>query len=692
MPIDTGRLSTLAEKVPATSLVTLVGQGPLIIPLTRLLTQNQQITLSHYTTIDALQHAPEATQSHLVIAISSCWNPSFDESIQRWCWEHRLAFLRVGTWQREAVIGPLTHPGTPGCAICAEWRRSRALVTDHKNERLFLTWCKNEAHLAQRATNPWITTPALNLIAMFAAKEIEAYLACLQEDLPAHIRTVRFLQLRTLISNCSTFLPDPDCHVCAQPTEDQADDATLQLVPRPRSNQSYRSRNLSLVLPALEHDYVDTRLGIQLASASFLHSDTTRFASATASYYEDAPFDLPIHCGGYTPSFRASRATAIVEALERYSSMRPRGKRTIVHGSYRQLHHEAIDPTRYGLYSPEQYADLNQRYPASFCVPYHENLEFPWVWGYSLREQRPVLVPEQIAYFALPEPGSPSPRFLLESSSGCAVGSSLEEAILYGLFEVIERDAFLLAWYGRLPLPRIDPRSTSNDNLKLVIERIERVNTITLHTFDATTEFGLPVVVSVGVNRADEMPKTVYAAAAHWFSEEALSKACYETAINYLTNKRRGPEDLERGKKMFANPFLITSIDDHVLTGAMPQAHEWSRFLFQDQPLQSLQERFPSQSILSSSTDLTQDLLNISQRVLQRGYDIIVIDQTSPDLSLHNLHCVRVLVPGLLPLSFGHALRRTHGLERVYTMPAQLGYTNRILNASDLNPHPHAFP
>ena len=57
-----------------------------------------------------------------------------------------------------------------------------------------------------------------------------------------------------------------------------------------------------------------------------------------------------------------------------------------------------------------------------------------WVWGYSFLQERPILVPELLAYYSL---GGRSQGFVYETSNGCALGGSLEEAILYGIFEVV---------------------------------------------------------------------------------------------------------------------------------------------------------------------------------------------------------------------------------------------------------------
>ena len=42
------------------------------------------------------------------------------------------------------------------------------------------------------------------------------------------------------------------------------------------------------------------------------------------------------------------------------------------------------------------------------------------------------------------------------TSSGLACGATLEEAVLAGLLELVERDAFMLVWHNRLSLPLLD--------------------------------------------------------------------------------------------------------------------------------------------------------------------------------------------------------------------------------------------
>jgi ribosomal protein S12 methylthiotransferase accessory factor len=53
---------------------------------------------------------------------------------------------------------------------------------------------------------------------------------------------------------------------------------------------------------------------------------------------------------------------------------------------------------------------------------------------------------------------------------------------------------------------------------------------------------------------------------------------------------------------------------------------------------------------------------------------------------------VKVLIPGMLPMTFGHHLTRLKGLERVLNVPAELGYADGPLTFEQLNQKPHPFP
>jgi ribosomal protein S12 methylthiotransferase accessory factor len=52
------------------------------------------------------------------------------------------------------------------------------------------------------------------------------------------------------------------------------------------------------------------------------------------------------------------------------------------------------------------------------------------------------------------------------------------------------------------------------------------------------------------------------------------------------------------------------------------------------------------------------------------------------------VHVVRVIVPELQPVHFGHGLERLGG-DRLFTLPQRLGFGDGRRSESDLNPCPH---
>ncbi len=70
----------------------------------------------------------------------------------------------------------------------------------------------------------------------------------------------------------------------------------------------------------------------------------------------------------------------------------------------------------------------------------------------------------------------------------------MEEAIFYGIMEVVERDSFLLTWYAQLPLPRLDLCSAGDLELELMVNRLQSVAGFDLHLYNSTMENGVPSV------------------------------------------------------------------------------------------------------------------------------------------------------------------------------------------------------
>ena len=134
------------------------------------------------------------------------------------------------------------------------------------------------------------------------------------------------------------------------------------------------------------------------------------------------------------------------------------------------------------------------RGPRAVPAPFDERLEIDWTPVWSLTHGRHRYLPTAYCYTDLPP--SRETSFCVPSSNGHAAGNCLEEAILQGFLELVERDAVAVWWYNRLRRPRVDMTSFDMpyvQNLEAYYASINR----TLWVLDITADFGIPTFVAV---------------------------------------------------------------------------------------------------------------------------------------------------------------------------------------------------
>jgi ribosomal protein S12 methylthiotransferase accessory factor len=149
-------------------------------------------------------------------------------------------------------------------------------------------------------------------------------------------------------------------------------------------------------------------------------------------------------------------------------------------------------------------------------------------------------------------------------------------------------------------------------------------------------------------------------------------------------------ENREKYEKMLQDPFAVRTMEDHGLLYGLREAEERLNFLLDDRrPLRTFAEEFKQPP---ANTDLKDDLQEILSRFRLLNLEVIVVDQTTPITKRNGLFCVKVLIPGMLPMTFGHHLTRVKGLERVLRVPMKLGFIKQPLSYEQLNPYPHPFP
>lgn len=350
---------------------------------------------------------------------------------------------------------------------------------------------------------------------------------------------------------------------------------------------------------------------------------------------------------GLTPS--QARAAALCEALERYSGFF-QGTETLIEATYRQLRGEAVHPNDCLRISERQYAareDWNR-----LGLPYHwlpepfdEERPVEWVPAWSLTNKVFKWLPAAYGFYGAPLPDGH--RFCRADSNGCAAGTCLEEAILQGFFEIVERDALALWWYNRALRPgvRLDgfPQSQA---LRGALARLGRE----VWVLDLTTDLGIPAFVALSREVSPRPGDLILGAGAHLDPAVALTRAL--TEINqFLPGFLSG------------RPRQVFSEDPGDAAYLVPDP---------SRPLRTAED-FPS----LARPDLRDEVELCVERARERGLEVLVVDQTREEAGLP---VVRVVVPGM------RLFRARFAPGRLYDTPAALGWLPAPLSESEMNP------
>ncbi len=380
----------------------------------------------------------------------------------------------------------------------------------------------------------------------------------------------------------------------------------------------------------------------------------------------------PRICGGSGFTQEEARVRAYGEAAERYCAA-SYDERDLLFGSYRDLGDAAVSPDTFALYTPEQY-----EWPGFEYRPFVEESPVNWVQGYSLTHQRPVLIPAAFVYLPYWPIGGETPIGWLPST-GLACGTSYVEAALRGLLEVIERDAIMIMWLLQTARQRIDPATSPNERVKSFTEASE--NGI-IQVFDLTTDVPVPTRFALLTDMYRGRSLVGCGAAADWDASAAVEKAVREALV-----VRRAVEKIIRTypPRNYGTGYeRVRGLDDHMNLYTNPEMGAALEFLT------SMNGTPEGTSDSPMAGRESQEQLNACLRALEeRGLEAIGVDVTRPEVADSGLCAVRVIVPGMIPLSFG-AKNVCAGGRRLVEMRRALG-KHLPDGPMRLNPIPHPF-
>ncbi|HKH50047.1 MAG TPA: TOMM precursor leader peptide-binding protein [Thermoanaerobaculia bacterium] len=557
----------------------------------------------------------------------------------------------------EAWIGPVVVPGETACWNCFRLRRLANADYPAAAHELDASLTGAPAEPRARAYLAPMAPLAGHLLALEALQLLAGYAP---SRLPGRVRVHNLV---TGESSLHGIVHMPWCELCggAAQARRPGGAALADGEASPNLGDAHSPQALREILAG----WVDPRVGV-------VRSLTSGPAPVNGGGLLELPVTGTAILGTYTegrlppvpdPSIGSGKGLREVEALvgafgeaiERYSASRYR-KQDLLVCAAPDLGADAFDPQRLCLYSEEQYAA-----PGFPYTRYDPARPIHWVEGFWIDTREKVWVPALPTFFNFQV--CPHELFCQVSSNGLAAGADLQDASLRALFELIERDAFLLTWLGRLPARRLAVDSSLDAGAREVVRLLgEHGVAVELYLMDSGT--GIPTVTALGLGDGVRWPAAYVALSTHTDPRAAARKAILELAhvgpylVRLLAENARIP----------GTPEEVESLDDHALYYAPSERLAAFDFLRAGEsvPIGDLPAGDPP------------TLEICAERLAAAGLRVAAVDVTSPDVALGPFRVARVLGTDMQPIHFGERYRRLANPR-----------LEQVLAGRPINPDPH---
>ena len=610
----------------------------------------------------------EMTAHAVYVAVTPDYLEPDLEAFGRLAHERGLRWLPVKPGGVIPWIGPLFIPGETGCLTCLLDR-----VRGHR--RLEVEQIRENGGNRSLRLSVGQTVHSLLTVAGLLAVELEKSAArgAPENELPrgAIEGGVFTLDFRTLTLTRHPLMKRPQCAVCGRLSgksgrRDAMPEEPLRLQSRVKADYRDGGERVCSAVETLEKyahlispvtgvvGQLTALKGIPPCFGPMIKSSwIVRGGGETAPSGHNARLSAIGLSTGKGRTGPQARASAIGEAVERYSSQYE-GYEPHIRASLAGLGDVAIHPHHLMGFSVRQYSDREAwRQKGGFAHvpdPYDAARPIDWTPAWSLTQQRWRLIPSAFAYYSYPQEGGGD--ICQGCSNGVAAGNCLEEAIMQGFYELVERDATAMWWYHKLPKPAVDWRTFDSPFVAAVDTAIDEMG-MRLMVLDLTNDLGIPVFTANLFNCSEDL------------RFKSIGLGCH-----------RDPHiALERAVSELGQCWGLADRDECSITF---QRSPYSRepFLRAD-PGQASKAR--SDYRVEQGGDFLDDIEDVVRLLRAGGLEMLAMDLTRPDVGFP---VARVIVPGLV-----HFWPR-FGCPRLFEVPKAAGWIDGNAGEDDLNPVP----
>lgn len=355
---------------------------------------------------------------------------------------------------------------------------------------------------------------------------------------------------------------------------------------------------------------------------------------------------------GVDENKRKALLSCIGEAVERYC-VSYFDEKTAIFTKYNKLD-KSLRPQTFDMYSDEQYFKLKD----TFANPRKDEIYWSKLLGCFDRKDK-IFWPSSLIYMPY-EKGKPVAEV---TSTGVAAHSDINEAVLGGIMEVLERDSLMISFLNKLPVRELDMSSVKKQ-IKL-IAKIEKDYQIRI--FEIQNEINLPVYFGTIWNKLPNGSIHFGIGAATCLNtNDAIIKTLKECLFTHFYSKKLMPYRQPNAEK-------INKLHEHYL---YYQGNNFKK-IWNLIPIKEVIQYNPKKFTLSA----------LKKKLLSKKLIPYYIDVTTDDMKKLGLCVVRVVIPQAIDLSRTFNLQRL-GARRLKEVPVSLGYKYNL----NLNEILHPFP
>ena len=316
--------------------------------------------------------------------------------------------------------------------------------------------------------------------------------------------------------------------------------------------------------------------------------------------------------GGKGISVEHAKASAMMEGFERYSA--------------EKQDENTVTGTVSEISSNGKIIDIESlNLPKDFKKENIDSINLEWNICHDLITGEDFYVPSNAIYHPYTVEDNSVQSLFKSNTNGLASGNSLEEAILHGIFEVIERDAWSIFELTHKNSKQIDLDSIDSDVVNEALSKFSE-NEINIKLMDLTADINVPTIAaSADDTLLKDAGLLTLGIGTHLDPEVAILRALTEVAQSRATQIHGAREDTVRA--------------DFARTAGYERMKRINKHYFEDED-----EKINLSDIENRSTDsITQDIDIVLDELKANEIEhVLYYDLTRPEL---DVSVVRVIIP-----------------------------------------------